>query len=397
MKLPRKMIALLLLFLPAASPASDGGQSSPANVPTPQSLFLLSDARSHSIGPENPTGGKGGGSHATLDNGSDAAAARELGTGWKVNPFIRIRAGTTSTLAEFSGSGIINHIWMTLGDEAEYRSAILRIYWDDEKTPSVEVPAGDFFNAGWGRGHEPIINSAMIAVNPRSGFNSFWQMPFRKHFRITLENRSTKPLVLYYEVSFSEQAVPANAAYFHAEFRKVDRLETKQVFTIVDGIKGEGQYVGTALSHGARSPGWWGEGEVKFYVDGDEGFPTINSTGEEDYFLGSYGYTYPFGKSPNGEVTYYRTQPYSSYYAGFTEDESDSGMRKISEYRWHVMDPIRFKHDLKVTLQGLGWRTDVQHTYLPLNDYYAAVAYWYQTEPHAPFPALPSDAELQVK
>ena len=378
-----------------------------AQVPSDvQTLFLLSDAKSRSISPENRTGAKGAGAQTELADGSAGHAARDLGKGWKVNPYLNIDGGTTVTLGETDGPGIVNHIWMTLGGEAEYRSAILRIYWDGETTPSVEVPVGDFFASGWGRGAEPTIDSAVVAVNPGSGFNSFWQMPFRRKFRMTLENRSAKLLRIYYQIDYSLGAVPADAAYFHAQFRMVRRLPDRQDYTIVDGIRGKGHYVGTYLGHAAFSPGWWGEGEVKFFMDGDRAdAPTIVTTGEEDYFLGSYIYARRDAQGRRREI------PYSSTYAGFypvraidpdTEYFRDGLERRNGQYRWHVMDPIRFDRDLKVTIQSLGWAeaTPAKGTgtgaYLPLHDYLASVAYWYQAEPHAPFPALPDDAALTL-
>ncbi len=369
------------------------------------SLYMLSDATSRSISPENPTGEKAMGARATIADGSAGRAARNLGEGWKVNPFVVINPGSTWTLGEGSGSGVIKHIWMTLGGATDYRSAILRIYWDDEATPSVEVPVGDFFASGWGKGNEPIINSAAVAVNPGSGFNAFWPMPFRRKFRATLENRSDKRLVAFYTLDYSLERVPRDAAYFHAQFRLANRLKAGDVFTILDGVKGTGQYVGTYLGHGAFSPGWWGEGEVKFYIDGDADHPTINGTGEEDYFLGSYDYDKVNASGKRHETAF------SSLYSGFypvrdidwqTEYFRAGAERRNGEYRWHIVDPIRFKDGLRVTIQNLGWTGAKQTavvgngTYLPLADYLASVAFWYQTEPHAPFPLLPSDRELAL-
>jgi len=396
---------ILLMYACFMSPAQaqEKAASDADIIPSVQSAFLISRAKSHSISPENVTGAKGQGGKTDLQTGSARVAAKDLGVGWKVNPYAEVSAGSTYTVAQFRGAGVISHLWMTLGGTAEYRSAILRFYWDGEGSPSVEVPVGDFFGAGWGRKNEPQINSATVAVNPGSGFNSFWQMPFRKGFRITLQNRSSKPLIVYYEVSFSETRVPRNAGYFHAQFRMIDTLATPAIYIIVDGIRGQGQYVGTAISHGARSPGWWGEGEVKFYIDGDLN-PSINGTGEEDYFLGSYAFWKPDGAMPDGDARF-REQNFSSIYSGFysvvpleIHDPAYFGTseRHIGEYRWHILDPIRFDSDLKVTIQGLGWKGTEPHTYLPLRDYYASVAYWYQTEPHALFPALPEDSTLQL-
>ncbi|MGA0607393.1 glycoside hydrolase family 172 protein [Phenylobacterium sp. VNQ135] len=396
----RAFLKAVVVWAALASPVV----SAPA--PAVGTLFEVTSAQSRSISPENLTGEKGGGGRTEVKDGSSGYAAAELGKGWKVNPLINVAPGSTFVLGEAAGPGMINHIWMTLGGQAEYRSAILRIYWDGETTPSVEVPVGDFFASGWGRGTEPVIDSAVVAVLPGSGFNSFWQMPFRKRFRMTLENRSAKPLRIYYQINYALQPVSQTAGYFHAQFRMVDRLKAKDVYTILDGVRGRGHYVGTYLGHAAFSPGWWGEGEVKFYLDGDRDYPTIAGTGEEDYFLGSYIYVKRNAEGRPHEVNY------SSAYAGFyglrpAEVNADyfrpDGERRYGQYRWHVLDPIRFQKDLKVTIQSLGWqgaalgREAGNGRYLPLQDGLASVAYWYQVEPHAPFPRLPSDAEMAIK
>jgi len=351
-------------------------------------LYRLSDAKARSISPENFTGEKGKGGMATLEEGSAAKAARELGQGWKVNPYIHIQPGETFTLGEITDSGVIRHIWMTpVGD---YRLMILRFYWDGEETPSVEVPVGDFFAAGWGIGKEPRITSLAVCVNPRSGFNSYWQMPFRKGCKITMENLGEKHASLYYQIDYSLEKVAKNTPYFHAQFRRVNPLPFKEVYTIVDGIKGKGQYVGTYLAHGANGEGWWGEGEIKFYLDGDTDFPTICGTGEEDYFCGSYGYN---EHEENGKAVFENfTSPYT--YTGFYHVPFEGKQRRFGQYRWHVVDPIRFDEDLRVTIQCLGWQSEGR--YLPLEDDLASVAYWYQVEPHAAFPALPAKEQLVI-
>jgi hypothetical protein len=354
-------------------------------------LYKLSDAKTRSISPENFTGEKGKGGMATLEEGSAKRAARELGQGWKVNPYVRIQPGKTFVMGQIEGPGIINHIWMT--PAGVYRQSIFRIYWDDEDSPSVQSPVGDFFAAGWGNGAEPDINSLAICVNPRSGFNSYWQMPFRKKCKITMENISDRVLVLYYQIDYTLTEVPEDAAYFHAQFRRTNPLPYKEVFTIVDGIKGKGNYVGTYLAHGANSPNWWGEGEIKFYIDGDKDFPTICGTGEEDYFCGSYGYEEK--KNEKGEYSYTSfSSPYTGFY--YVQDPKYKGdQRRFGQYRWHVVDPIRFESDLRVTIQSLGWQSEGR--YLPLQDDLAAVAYWYQAEPHNPFPELPAKEKLIIE
>jgi hypothetical protein len=349
-------------------------------------LYRLSDAEARSISPENFTGEKGKGGMATLEEGSAAKAARELGQGWKVNPYVHIKPGETFTLGEISESGVIRHIWMTpVGD---YRLMILRFYWDGEETPSVEVPVGDFFAAGWGLGKEPRITSLAVCVNPRSGFNSYWQMPFRKGFKITMENMGEKQASLYYQIDYTLENVANDTPYFHAQFRRVNPLPSKEVYTIVDGIKGKGQYVGTYLAHGANGEGWWGEGEIKFYLDGDGEFPTICGTGEEDYFCGSYGYN---EHEENGKAVF---ENFTSPYTGFHHVPFEGKQRRFGQYRWHVVDPIRFDEDLRITIQCLGWQSEGR--YLPLEDDLASVAYWYQVEPHAAFPALPAKEQLVI-
>lgn len=355
-------------------------------------LYRLSKAETRSISPENFTGEKGKGGMATLEQGSAAKAASELGQGWKVNPYVKIKPDETFVMAEIEGEGVIQHIWMT--PAGDYRGNIIRFYWDGEDTPSVEVPVGDFFCTGWGSGYEPQINSNAICINPRSGFNVYFQMPFRKKCKITMENFDGKGMTLYYQVNYALTDVPDDAAYFHAQYRMVKALPDKTVFTIVDGIKGTGHYVGTYLARGTAALGWWGEGEVKFYMDGDKDFPTICGTGEEDYFNGSYGYN-----DHKGEDGYEVFTPFSGPYTGFhyfrNLEKRPQYRSMIGQYRWHIMDPIRFKSDLKITIQSLGWKDG--GLYKHLEDDISSVAYWYQSEPHNKFPALQSYSELQIK
>jgi len=379
------IVILSLLLVVFCMPSAHAQAAAMSN------LYQLKDAQTRSISPENFTGEKGKGGMATLEEGNAARAARELGQGWKVNPYVHIEPGTTFTLGEIQGSGVINHIWMTpVGD---YRLMILRFYWDGEEQPSVEVPVGDFFAAGWGMGSEPRITSLAVCVNPRSGFNSYWQMPFRQGCRVTMENQGEKRATVYYQIDYSLEAVAEGTPYFHAQFRRVNPLPYKDVYTIVDGIQGRGQYVGTYLAHGANSPGWWGEGEIKFYMDGDTQWPTICGTGTEDYFCGSYNFD---TKDDSGKARYtVFSTPYSGLAQVLPTDQIYKAGQRFGLYRWHITDPIRFERDLRVTIQSLGWQEGGR--YLQTEDDVAAVAFWYQTEPHAPFPPLPSRERLEPK
>jgi hypothetical protein len=212
-------------------------------------------------------------------------------------------------------------------------------------------------------------------------------MPFRKSAKITMQNIGEDRCTLYYQINYTLTDVPADAAYFHAQFRRVNPLPYKEVYTILDGVKGKGQYVGTYMAWGVNNNGWWGEGEIKFYLDGDKEFPTICGTGTEDYFCGSYNF------DVKGKYTEFTTP-----YAGMPQVIRPDGLYEASQrfglYRWHIMDPIRFDEDLKVTIQALGWRSGGR--YLPEKDDIASVAFWYQAEPHAPFPKLPDKDSLEV-
>jgi hypothetical protein len=346
-------------------------------------LSRLSNAQTSSISAENFTGEKGKGGMAT--EGTNMRAARDLGRGWKISPSVRIAAGETFTLANIEGPGAIQQIWMT--PTGDWRKSILRIYWDDQENPSVECPVGDFFCMGWGKYAQ--LSSLAVCVNPGSAFNCYWEMPFRKHCRMTMTNIADAPMTLYYQINYTLTNVPADAAYFHAQFRRVNPLPYKQVYTILDGVKGKGHYVGTYLAWGVHNNGWWGEGEIKFYLDGDKEFPTICGTGTEDYFCGSYNFE-------NKETHQYQefSTPYSGLHQVIRPDGLYQSQQRFGLYRWHIMDPIRFEKDLRVTIQALGWRQD--RRYLPLQDDIASVAFWYQTLPTAPFPPLPDKDGLEV-
>jgi len=353
-------------------------------------LYRLSDAKTRSISPENFTGEKGKGGMAT--SGTGEGASRDLGQGWKVSPSVRIKAKTTFTLAEIEGPGAIQHIWMT--PTGNWRYSILRFYWDDEKEPSVEVPVGDFFGMGWGKYSQ--MSSLPVTVNPGSAFNCYWTMPFRRKCKITMENINVEDMILYYQVDYTLTTVPDDAAYFHAQFNRTNPLPYKTDYVLVDNIKGKGQYVGTYIAWGANSNGWWGEGEIKFFMDGDTKYPTICGTGTEDYFCGSYNFDTKYVTESGVEKRKYTE--FSNAYTGLHQvipgDGMYSAQQRFGMYRWHITDPIRFEKDLKVTIQALGWRSEGR--YLPLQDDIASVVFWYQAEPHHVFPKLPSKDALEV-
>lgn len=344
-------------------------------------LARLSSAKSRSISAENFKGEKGKGGMAAPTDG----AARELGLGWKVSPCVHIGAGDTFAVAEIDGPGAIQQIWLTC-IPTQWRSLILRMYWDGEEHPSVEVPIGDFFCNGWQE--RCNVNSFPIAVNPAGGMNSYWMMPFRQHARITVENTDTEPAVLFYQVNYTLTEVPDDMAYFHAQWRRSNPVEYKQPHTIVDGIKGRGHYVGTYLAWQVNNTGWFGEGEIKFFMDGDEEFPTICGTGTEDYFGGAWNWEHP-----QGQYGVYST-PFLGMHQVIKPDGLYRSQQRFGMYRWHVLDPIRFESELRITIQDLGWRS--KGRYLAQQSDIASTVFWYQAEPHAPFPDLPGNDGREV-
>jgi hypothetical protein len=346
-------------------------------------LSRLSDAQTRSISPENFTGDRGKGGMAV--EGRGARCARDLGQGWKISPSVGIEPGETLTMADIAGPGAIQQIWLT--PTGTWRFSILRIYWDDQEAPSVECPVGDFFGMGWGEYAQ--LSSLSVCVNPGSAFNCYWEMPFRKRCRITMTNIAEEPMVIYYQVNYTLTDVPDAAAYLHAQFRRVNPLPYKEVYTILDGVQGQGHYVGTYMAWGVNNRGWWGEGEIKFYIDGDDPFPTICGTGTEDYFCGSYNFE-------NRATKQYQefTTPYAGLHQVIRPDGVYRSQMRFGLYRWHIADPVRFQRDLRVTIQALGWRSGGR--YLPLQDDIASVAFWYQALPTAPFPPLPDRDTLEV-
>jgi hypothetical protein len=362
-------------------------------------LPRLSRARTRSISPENFTGEKGRGGMA--EEGTGALAARDLGRGWKVSPSVVIPPGGSFTLADIHGAGAIQQIWITTHHQ-NWRRLVLRMYWDGDASPAVEAPLGDFFCNGWARFSQ--VSSLPVAVNPHGGMNCFWEMPFRTGARITLEHVAragdfpigdlprpatpTEDATVYYQVTYTETDVPDDLAYFHAQWRRSNPLPYKQPHPILEGLRGGGHYVGTYLAWGVNNNGWWGEGEIKFFMDGDADYPTICGTGTEDYFGGAWNFDVP------GQGYTAFSTPFMGLSQILRPDGLYQSQQRFGMYRWHVMDPIRFESDLRVTIQALGWRSG--RRYLPLQDDIASTAFYYLRETSSPRPALPGPDGLEV-
>jgi hypothetical protein len=378
-----KRIILTLIFAGSLTVGALS-QTKQTNAAMPEfslgTLPLMMEVETRMVSPENPAGEKGKGGMAIPDPSDPdlpfSKNAAHLGQGWKVRPFVKPKAGETVTIMDVEGPGIIQHIWMATETNwaGNGRACVLRFYWDDEKEPSVEVPLTDFFAVG----HDIFarVNSLAVTVNPMSSLNCYWPMPFRKRVRITFTNEGDRELgLMTYQITYAKTEIPETAAYFHAQWRRATVDPANPDYTILDNVKGKGKYVGTFLAWTQLHSGWFGEGEVKFFLDGDQKFPTICGTGTEDYFCGTYGFP----------------EVYTTAYAGNTLDNSDAkddGPRKWSLYRWHITDPVFFKKDLRMTIQALGWYNGKPGGYRPLADDIASVAYWYQVEPHNTFPPL---------
>jgi hypothetical protein len=355
------------------------------------SISKLSKAQTRCITAENVYGEKGKGAMAEVSDTPQSEVTRigqswgrnefceELGKGWKVRPAIGLQPGKVTTIMDIDGPAIIQHMWFTLR-EKQFRDVIVRIYWDNETNPSVECPIGDFFCNGFNKA-VPVM-ALPINVNPQGGLNCYFPMPFRKHVKITMENRGPAETGLFYAITYTLTDVDDDEAYFHAQFRRTNPVPLHQECVVVDNIKGWGHYVGTYFAWQQHFGGWWGEGEVKFFMDGDRDHPTIVGTGTEDYVGGAWcfhaNYTAPFLGYPLGDL-----------------DFKPGGRHGI--YRFHIMDPIRFQQDLRVQVQALAL---VPHgnerRFRTLPDDISTVAYWYQTEPHQPHPTLPNRELLDV-
>lgn len=336
-----------------------------------------------SVSPENLTGEKGKGGMAVI--GSASHAARELGQGWKVNPYLVSQPGETKILADVKGQGAIKHFWITDSAKAG-RLLILRIYFDGHENPAVEAPLSDFFcNADYTEYRQ--LSSLAICFNPNRGMNCYFEMPYFKSFRVEIENTGTAPCQIYYQIDCEEKVLAPETLYFHAQFRRINPLPYLQPYTILDNIKGNGHYVGTYMHWGVKSNGWWGEGEIKFYIDNDTEFPTICGTGTEDYFCGAYDF------EVNGDYIEFST-PYSGMQKVCHTDETYRSQRYFDMFRWHVVDPVYFKENLRITIQALGWRSEGR--YLPLQDDISSVAYWYSDTLDDVYPEFPGRNDLEI-
>jgi hypothetical protein len=307
-----------------------------------------------------------------------------------------VAPGRRKILLDVKGPGVITHIWITfLGPEphpwakngsANHQEMLLRMYWDGNPRPAVEAPVGDFFANSFGKRSEVI--SLPVIVEDADSYNCFWHMPFRKSARIEVVNESEKPIsLLYYNIDWiKKDRIPKDTPYFYAQYRQEYPAEKGKDYVILD-TKGKGHYVGTVLSVRTRSPAWFGEGDEKIYIDGEDK-ASIWGTGTEDYFLSAWGLKTT--STPYFGVPYF--------------DQWGIVGSHTSAYRWHINDPLVFNKGIKVTIEHFGWMSPDENpqyksdSWNEREDDYSSVAFWYQTgesafaarAPHARQRTLPN-------
>lgn len=342
-------VCLFALIAPAAALAGDL-----------DNLFQLRDARTRRVSSADPNWRDGNGDCRPIE------------------------PGATLTIAEIDGPGIIRHIWFTIAaEDPRYgRSLVLRMYWDGEQEPAVESPIGDFFAVG--HGMLRTVNSLPVSVTSDGrAMNCYWPMPFHKSARITLTNDSKQHRVgcVYWYVDYEEvSGLPRDYASFHAQYRQEYPARPGD-YLILDA-EGRGHYVGTVLSVVSRTQSWFGEGDDRFYIDG-ETEPSLRGTGTEDYFCDAWGF-----KDAD--------RPFYGIVSGKWDEIGD----KISVYRWHIHDPVHFRKSLKVTIEHKGVTFDeagkLVSTHMERPDLFSSVAFWYQAGKAKRFATLPPVEERVV-
>lgn len=335
--------------------------------------------QSRSISFENPTGEKGKGGRKSSG----------LGVGRKGDPVRLLWPGVTIDLADIEGPGCIRHIWMTtMPDPDALRAIVIRIYWDGQDYPSVEAPIGDFF--GFSHGLPTNYSSAAHSLADAAGMNIWMPMPFSKHARVTLSNDLERPVGIFFQLDYTiGDQHPDDHGYLHVLFQRHNPTTLKEDMEVLPKREGRGVYMGAVIGVRPLSGKWWGEGEIKCYIDGDDDFPTIAGTGAEDYVGHSFGL----------QDTY---APYNG--VSWREHDNDSETGRVSMYRWHFADPIYWSEDIRITLQQIGCcrvpPTSIE-SYLSegifeRQDDMSCASFWYEPLPSAPLPLPFPDVAVRV-
>lgn len=329
--------------------------------------------QSRAVSFENPDGRAGGGGRA----------ASPLGIGRKGAPARMLASGGTVTLADITGPGMLRHIWLATYDVPDtMRGVVVRIYWDDQEHPSVEAPIGDFF--GFAHGATPPYASAVHSVGGRLALNIWLPMPFAKRARVTLSNEIGIAIPVFYQIDYTlGDEIAEDDGYLHALFRREIRTRKGEDYELLPTRSGRGRYLGAVIGVRPTDPNWWGEGEVKIYLDGDGTFPSICGTGAEDYVGLSWGL------QPNA----FPLHGANLVSAGRT----DTG--PVSMYRWHLADPVVWHESIRVTAQQIGLVATRETLPRSLDQYlgclvereddWSSCTFWYERTPSAPLPLLP--------
>lgn len=327
---------------------------------------------SRSISFENPDGAEGGG----------GKAASPLGQGRKGSAVRHVHDGETMQLADIKGNGTIRHIWLTTHDKPHYlRGSLIRIYWDEQDHPSIEVPLCEFF--GFAHGKANAFESAFHSVGSTKAMNIWVPMPFTKRARVEFVNQSGSRLPLFYQIDYTlGDQHPEDVGRLHASFHRECATTPGEDFEIMSERKARIRYLGTVLGIRPNDPLWWGEGEMKVFIDDDGPFPTIAGTGAEDYIGQAWGV---------------QRDAFLHHGCVYKENESDADTGVISAYRWHLADPIICETSIRVTIQQIGHRPtgtantidDYKAELFERSDDWSAAAFWYEATPSAPLPPCP--------
>jgi hypothetical protein len=323
------------------------------------SPFLLDTGlESRSISFENPTGERGAGGKASSN----------LGPGRKGSPARTLEPGDTVQLCDIRGRGTIRHIWITTSREPDnLRSLVLRAWWDNQEHPSIECPLGDLM--GFAHGKVMAYESAVHSVGPSAGMNLWLAMPFTKRARITISNEGRRSPPFFYQIDYTiRDRLPADVGRLHVLFRRENPTTLRQDFELLPQRKGKGRFIGSVMGIRALEENWWGEGEVKVYLDGDRDYPTICGTGSEDYVGLSWG-----------------IQQAPFRYNGCSLDQKGF----VSMYRWHLPDPVFWRKEVRITIQQIGWKDGLYER----KDDWSCATFWYEPIPSAPLPAMPDQPE----
>jgi len=340
----------------ASAPQSSRG---PADL-IAQPYRLDTGLESRSISFENPTG----------EPGQGGKAASNLGPGRKGSPMRDVKPGETVQLCDIQGPGTIRHIWMTTQPKPlPLRSMVIRAWWDGQEHPSLECPIGDFF--GFAHGKVMPYGSAVHSVGASAGMNLWLPMPFARRARLTFTNEGTEPMPLFYQIDYTVgDQHPADVGRLHVCFRRENPTTLKKDFELLPERTQRGRFIGSVIGIRALHENWWGEGEIKVYMDGDKEFPTICGTGSEDYVGLSWG-----------------IQPLPFLYNGCSLNQK----KFVSMYRWHLPDPIAWRKSCRITIQQIAWKDGLAE----VQDDWSCATFWYEPVPSAPLPKMP-DAKART-